>query len=300
VLWAPVLVWELLARRGQDGLRERGPWLAAAAAAACALPDLAWNLFLAPASGAASERGLGWQLGRVGLGWSFGPLALFLRPLGHLAVEPVVSEYASMMPLAGGLLLAGAAASLALFRDREARFLQRLGLVPFLVLCFVASRGGGTQEFWWADLAVVPFAILTAGVAARLRFAPAAAALALAATLPGTLALLGTRENCFPARWPAPPPAALERCLESQRAFVARFRERDHAALTHLRAWRLPAAAFYEESLLEYDRRLARGPLGAAEVAAGWPFVPAERRDAERAWAAAERARLARDRRGPP
>lgn len=200
-----------------------------------------------------------------------------------------MSEYASMTALPGLLLLLGLAASVALLRSREARLVQALALVPLAAFSLVWATT--RAEFWWADLSVVPAAVLTAGGWARMpRGRGPLAAAVLGVTLGGAVGLAGTDGNCHAATWPRVPAAALQRCEEGQRALVVRFRDRDHDVLTRLGPWRLPAAREYVAALKHYLARLDGGQAGTSP--SPWPAVPAQRRAAERRWAQAEIDRL--------
>ena len=225
------------------------------------------------------------RLTTLGAGWNWGPLALFLRPLFFGRVESSVSEYASMTVLPGGLLLVGAVLSLRWLRSPTARWVQSLGGLP-VVFYTVLGSGRNDVEFWWANLAVVPFAVLTAGVLARARRPGWATACVVGLTLTGVLDLVGSADNCCPSRLMAPPAAALARCQSSERSAVVRHREHDHSELSRVAGWRLPVAAYYVKQLDTYAHRLAAAQASGRDLESdGWAAVPLGRLTEERQWA---------------
>jgi hypothetical protein len=273
-----------------------GPaWAGAAVLAAALVPDLAWNLGRAQAEPAGTgDVGILYQLARLQPGtWSWGPLALYLRPLYFLRVEGTISEYASLTTIPGAIVLASALASLLVLRGTPARLLQVLGFGTFAFFCLASSPFG---EFWWADLSLPVFLALTAGVLASL---PRARALAMAGAVlllaaPG-FRVATSAENYFPLEWGAPPEDVITRYRTSQAHMISRFRERDHAALCRAGVWRLPAAEYYRRSVeayAEYLSALQAGERASAWRRRGWPPVEKARIDEELAWAVREARRL--------
>jgi hypothetical protein len=296
-LWIPPIAWLLLRRGGGRALlRTAGPWWGAAAFVLAVAPDLAWNLALPGGSGAEGSRGIVYQLGRLHLGaWSWGPLALYVRPLFYQRVEGTISEYASMTTAPGILLLAGAAASLFLAKDGWARFLQALGFGTMLFFS-IAAPGG---EFWWADLSLACFVPLAGAVLSRMpgpRWATAAALAALVG--PPALHVASARDNYFPLDWGSPPPPVVETYRNSQRFLFVQFPGRDHAALCTIGSWRLPAFAFYRDAAAayrDYVDGLAAGDAPSQAVRRGYPLVPRRSIARERAWAAEASRRFDRE-----
>jgi hypothetical protein len=278
-LWGPLFAYELVRRRGLRAACAAGPLLCVLAAAAVFAPDVVWHLMAPPGSGPGAG-GLAYQAGRLGLGLESAPLSLFLPPLQLRGPHVAVSEYPTMSLGAGLLLLGSALASLWRPGDGEARFLLRLALVPLAFFSFFGS--GRAPELWWTDLSVPPLTLLAARLLSRGPWP--AAVVGVGINLVGVPALLSARENCYPPDLRNVPHAAMGACQRDQRAFVARFPERDHAALSWLGGLRLPVAEHYVAALQEYAARLA-APLAQADAAAGadgWPEVPEERRPAER------------------
>jgi 4-amino-4-deoxy-L-arabinose transferase-like glycosyltransferase len=209
VLWIPVFILEIVVRRGYRELFTKGPALAAMMLVIGVLPDIAWNLFLRESADGLSNRGLTAQARRFGMGISAGPSALFLRPLYFKALENAVSEYPSMTSFPGGLLLAGAVSSLFLQKTQDLRMWIRLGAVPFLLFTFLGKSTDAAAEFWWSDLSVTPFILLTTVVLARLP--PMLMPAAVVVGIPGFLAVAAARENCYPPA-AGPPAEVVERC----------------------------------------------------------------------------------------
>ncbi len=241
VLWLPLLAWELAARRGWRALFERGPLVAALIVLLAVTPDLVWNLLLKATSNDITGQGFVEQISRLGLSWSVRPTALFLRAF-H---ESAVSEYPSMTSLPGGLLLAGAVGSLLLLRKPAIRMWLLLGWVPFLFFSFF----GGQGEFWWADLAVVPFVLLTVASVARL--SPWLLLVVVCLSLPGAFNVTRASENCYPSAALSSGPLMV-RCHAEQRVLIGDFPARDHAALSRVGSMRLPVANYYEQRATAY------------------------------------------------
>jgi 4-amino-4-deoxy-L-arabinose transferase-like glycosyltransferase len=290
LVWLPLLGAWLLVRPAR--LRSGSFWLGIAVAALLTAPDVAWNVAAAGRADPGAE-GFAWQISRLQPGLSIAPFALFVRPLFYLGSNPAVSEYASMTTGPGVLLLAGAVVSLWRLRTPAARALQALGFAP---LCLFTVLGGGHGvEFWWADMVVVPFIALAAGVLAQLPRRRVVLFGVLAVALPGAIALFLQRDNCYPP-WASPSlTEATARCEAVQRAFIVERRERDHVALTRLGPWRLPASSFYRDQLDRYASLLSRPDVAAGGLdVEGWPKVAAASVATERAWAESERARFDR------
>ena len=287
LLWVPIfLLW--LWRRDPALLRSSAARWGVLAFALVVAPDWIWNLMNPDPGESPLSRGILWQLSRLGLGsWSWGPTALYFRPLAGLAVEPgVVSEYPAMTALPGMLLLLAALVSVVALRSDRARFLLVLGWSPFL---FFSLLAGGTGEFWWADLSIVPFALLTALLLdslprARSAVLVTAVGLCAAAAFPVATA----RENCFPGVWMQSPQLDLNSCRSFQAALVVENTQRDHQGLTRVAAWSLPARAVYRETFANYHR----DRLVALDEARAGP--PAQRRwiQQEIVWVEQELARF--------
>ena len=213
------------------------------------LPDVYWNFV------SADKATLGFYNKAQNLafeGWCWGPPALYLRPLYFYLLEPdQLSEFVSMTSLPGLILLAGAIASLFLLRSRQARFLQLLGWGPFVFYSlFSVSRG----EFWWADLSVAPFILLTSAVIGRL--AGAAGKLTVALILlvfvwrAGVLVL--AIDNYHAPDWGKIPAAVVKEYRMHQASLIVQHRDRDHVALCRYGHWQLPATAYYRRCLTLY------------------------------------------------
>lgn len=245
-LWTAPAAAYLGAIRGFPAGRRRGPLLAAAVFCALVSVDVAWN-FSARRTEAPASKGLAFQLGRLGVGtWSWAPSALYIRPLYYRLVEPALSEYASMTTVPGVLLLASALASLFFLKSREARFLQALGWGTFLFFSLCATPRG---EFWWADLSLLPFVVLTGALwdrAASRRPALLALPVVLAA-VPAALALV-ENDNYHPLDWGAPPVEVSRNFVSVQRRLDLRYADFDYARLTSLAGLALPARTRYERA----------------------------------------------------
>jgi 4-amino-4-deoxy-L-arabinose transferase-like glycosyltransferase len=296
-LWVPPLAVAVFAFDGRAAqLRTRGPWIAAAVVAVCILPDVIWNLRAPSAEDAADDAGLGlaYQLEKLRAGtWSFGPMALYVRPLYFHKVEPSISEYPAMTTLPGCVLLAGALASLFVLRSGRARVLQVLGFGTFLFFSLASSPHG---EFWWADLSLLCFVLLAAGVAASVqRGAKIVCALLVAAMLLPAWRTFAVRDNLYPLDWGMPRGLPEERFRNSQRFLFTEFRDRDHTALYRLGRMRLPAGRMYAGGVRAYAEHLAdeRQALSSDSWYRGFPKVTAERLATERVWAAERVAELA-------
>ncbi|MGQ0721073.1 MAG: glycosyltransferase family 39 protein [Candidatus Eiseniibacteriota bacterium] len=295
-LWVPPLAVAVFALGGRAALlRTRGPWIAAAVALVCVMPDVIWNLRAPAAALAADEAELGfaYQLEKLRPGtWSFGPMALYVRPLYFHKVEPSISEYPAMTTLPGCLVLAGALASLVVLRSGRARVLQVLGFGTFLFFSLASSPKG---EFWWADLSLLCFLPLAAGVAASVpRGANIACALLVAAMVLPAWRTFAVRDNLYRLDWAAPRGLPVERFRNSQRFLFTEFRDRDHAALYRLGGLELPAARMYADGVRAYAEHLAdeRRALSSDSVYRGFPKVTPQGLEAEREWAAMRVAEL--------
>lgn len=245
-LWTAPAAAYLGAARGLRAMSRRGPLLAAALFLSLVSVDLAWNL-CARKTDEPSSRGISFQLGRVAVGgWSWAPLSLYARPLYYHSVDATPSEYASMTTIPGLPVLGSALASLFLLKTREARFLQVLGWGTFLFFSLCTSPRG---EFWWADLSLLPFVILTAAVWDRLAArAPALLAVPVVlAAVPGALALF-EGDNYHPLDWGAPPPQVVMAFVAAQRSMDLRHADIDYAALTEFAGFALPARARLERN----------------------------------------------------
>lgn len=282
ILWVPVFAWELASRNGPRALLARGPAIALIIMLLGAVPDVVWNIWLRLPVDGVSDRGLLQQVGRLGMGWSFGPTALFLRPVFSL-LENAVSEYPAISTLPGLLLLGGALGSFMHWRVPDVRLWLRLGWVPFLFFTLVGNPSNASPEFWWSDLSVVPFVMLTASLTKRL--APYALAVGLLLAIPGSLDVVAARENCYPSAATSSGPV-IERCFDSQRMFVAHFRDRDHGALSLFGSMRLPVADHYERWGRAYVAQLeGKAPTESHQIP--WPrrsgeSIPEERQRMER------------------
>lgn len=292
ILWIPVFGWEMFRRPGGRTLwRQSGPWYGLAALVVLLSPDILWNVALGsehvPGSVPNSDAGLAYQISRLSLGtWSWAPLALFLPPLYFHFIEQAISEYAVMTPIIGAGILLATVSSLYFLHSTQARFFQVLGLGTLLFFCLFTSPRG---EFWWADAALIPLLVLTAGVLANLRGAwrlliPPA----LGVMLVCSLKLVMTKENYYPIQWGAPTPELVETHKRSQMELPLSFRGRDHLALCSVAGHRLPPCGYYYASLDAYHRYLtaAAGNPNVRGVApaSGWPEISAETVADERLW----------------
>ncbi|UPT74403.1 MAG: glycosyltransferase family 39 protein [Elusimicrobiota bacterium] len=271
LLWTAPAALFIGLRLGWKALRGRGALLATATFLVLISIDLVWNLGGTASPADPAARGLAYQLGRLSLGsWSWGPAALFLRPLNYWRVEGAISEYASMTTIPGLILLGSVLAGAFVLKGPETRFLQGLGAGTLLFFCVGSDPRG---EFWWADLVLIPFVALAAGAWARLTpRAPALpAALLLACALPAAR-LFADQDNYHPLDWGEPSPFAVEKFTSSQRLLFLGFRERDFASLT---SWpggaAMPARARHARALRSYRD----GPLAS---------LPAAERERERRW----------------
>src|SRR3990172_9028569 len=290
-LWVPIFGFEILRRRETRFLwRHPAPWFGVLVLLLIVSPDLFWNMAASSSGDSPDSRGAAYQMSRLTLGaWSWGPLALYFRPLYFHGVERAISEYASMTSIPGGILLTGAVASVYLFRIPLARFLQTLGVGSFLFFCFFTEPAG---EFWWADLTILPFIVLTAAVLGKLSGAwNAIGVVVLGAMLVCFWNLVWSRENYFPLEWGSPAKSVIEKYRTSQRMLIVTFRERDHLKVCSLEGLRLPACEFYETSLDFYEKYLisiengksANGMQDERRRGISLPMLPREK-----AWVRAE------------
>jgi hypothetical protein len=290
VLWLPAFGLELLRRSGTRLLRHSGPWCALALIVLLASPDILWNLARnASTAGVAGERGAAYQLSRLTVGsWSWGPAALYFRPLYYHGVEPAVSEYASMTSAAGAIVLLGSIASISLLRSTQARFLQLLGFGTFFFFSLFTNPRG---EFWWADLALLPFVALTGSVLSqRRRGRDTVAAIVAITMLIGAWRLVTTRDNYFPLELTTVHDDVIDRYRQSQRLLVVAERDVDHLDMCSLGMHPLPACGIYEAWFEAYERHLTAIPdtAGAVAPALAWPDLSPEDLQEETAWARAQ------------
>jgi hypothetical protein len=261
VLWVPIFGLELLRRPETRFLwRRPGPWYGLLVLFIVVSPDLFWNVTALSSGdfstlGPHGNLGLSYQLSRLSVGtWSWAPLGLYFPPLYFHFIESGISEYAVMTPVLGIILLVAGGASVYLLRSPLARLLQILGFGTLLFFCLFTSPAG---EFWWADLTILPFIVLTGGVLAKLRGAWNAVTIAaIGLMLIYSSNLVRTRDNYFPLEWGTPPKAAIEAYRNSQRLLMVAFRDRDHLKLCSFGDIRLPACDFYADSLFLYQKRL--------------------------------------------
>ncbi|MEQ1574422.1 MAG: glycosyltransferase family 39 protein [Vicinamibacterales bacterium] len=259
LLWLPVFFIDTLRRRDvrlQWGTI--GPWLATVIFLLAISPDVYWNLTASRQPGL-SNVGIEYQLSKLGVGeWSWGPTSLFLRFLVYPLVDPDIHEYPAMSLLPGGILLAGAVLSLFLSRTANARFLQVLGWGPFLFFSLFGSFPDDYSAFWWSDLSVVPFIILTASVVTVVtaRFAARTSWLICAGVcVPfavSAIQIARTGENAFVSTLLRPPQSAVDRALRRQRFRFAEYESVDHAAISRVGTWCLPVSRVYVASLRDY------------------------------------------------
>lgn len=260
-LWVPPIVLAVgYQAGGWNTLRRAGPWWGVLAFLCVLSPWIYWTAFGKLDAADVSTLGMGFQA-RSGLSfgtWSWAPLSLFIRPLFYYRVQGAISEYASMTTLPGSLLIGGAIASLFLLRDWFARLLQFLGFGTFLLFAlFTVPRG----EFWWADLSVLAFVLLTAGVLARAaqswpRFVGVMLVLVM---VPPALRVGLDRVNSFPLDIGTPAEADAERAREGIALDLLRYRNRDHMALYRVGRWILPPSREYRQVLLKYRDHLVSG-----------------------------------------
>jgi hypothetical protein len=263
MLWLPIFFAEMLRRRDICvQWRTASPWLATGVCLLAISPDLYWNLTATPQA-ETSNLGIAYQVTKLGVGdWSWGPTALFLRFLIYPLVDPDIQEYPAMTFLPGGILLLGAIASLFLLRTPEARFLQVLGWAPFLFFSLLGNFPVESPAFWWADLSVVPFIILTAGVICEVtnRFFEKSFFIVYGiATIPFLIAaihLASTKENVFVPEIFAPPQSAIDRAFQRQRLFSFENKDIDHFAMSRFGSWCLPVWRVYAKNFHYYVTEL--------------------------------------------
>jgi len=267
ILWIPLFAWELASRKGPRALLTRGPALALLITFLGAVPDIAWNAFYSVAEESGSNRGLVQQAARFGLGWSLGPAALFSRPL-VVTLEQAVAEYPAHSFVPGLVLLGGALGSILLWRLPDVRIWLRLGWGPFVFFTLAGNPATDSPEFWWSDLSVLPFAMLTAITLTRL--SPAALGLGLLLSVPAALTVVQARENCYPSAATRTGPA-IDYCLNSQRMYLARFPDRDLGEISSVGPWKLPVAEHYERWGRVYAARLAEPDPPMTDIP--WPVI---------------------------
>jgi 4-amino-4-deoxy-L-arabinose transferase-like glycosyltransferase len=313
-LWVPAFGLEILRRPETRPLwRQRALWPAVLVLLLLVSPDLFWNLTVSSSGDSSGEVGIAYQLSRLSLGtWSWAPLALYFRPLYFHRIEGAISEYASMTSIPGAIILTSAAASVWLLRSPLARFLQILGFGTLLFFCFFSSPEG---EFWWADLTILPFIVLTGGVLGKLRGSWNIVGVAvLGVMMICSWNLVRTRDNYFPLEWGSPQIKVIDAYKNSQRLLIVAFRERDHLKLCSVGDLRLSSCEFYEHSLLLYqtyvlslERRNPESALREDHVPMvsmstmlrqdldprtfseeGWPRIPSPLVPQEKAWVQAE------------
>jgi hypothetical protein len=275
-------------------LRKPEPWYGLAALLIIVSPDIVWNLFQSGVDNSASGNGVAFQLAKMEPGtWSWGPSALYFRPLFHFSIEPgVLSEYVSMTSLPGALVLGSAIASVWLLRSSVARFLQAFGFATFLLFSLLSGRDG---EFWWADLTVLPFVALTGGVLGLLEGRRRLIALAvMSIALVTAFRIVTTRENYFPLDVGSPPQPVIDSYKKSQWQLVVAQRNVDHLAACSVGELTLPACRFFEASFVEYGQHLAslEKAGGNIEPSEGWDEIAPERLPFEKAWASAQISRF--------
>ena len=258
ILWAPVLAVELFRRPETRRLwKTSAPWLAAAACGIVILPDIIFNLFFRVEG--YSVAGVGYQLSKLGVGWDWGPAGLFCRALIFPLVEPALFDYPALTVLPGVALLSGAVASLFLLRSSSARLLQILGWSTFLFFSIFGGSGRDYSAFWWSDLSIVPFTLLTAGVVWSL---PAKGKWALAVTLGALFLVKGvqvtaTPDNVFVPDVARPADVVLDKARHRQRYFGFSRRHLDHVELCRIGSWWLPAWRYYRDGYEWYRAYLA-------------------------------------------
>ncbi len=299
-LWVPPLALVLYFRAGGWALvRRPALWWGVLATLLVVAPDLVWSV-RGTADASESSTGFVDHLRHLSLsGFSWGPLSLFIRPLYYYRVQGNISEYASMSTLPGSVLIVGAFVSLFVLNGWWSRFLQLLGFGTFLFFTlFSAPRG----EFWWADLSLLSFLLLTSGVlAGPLRRARILHLLVAVAMIPPAIRLAGTTDNYFPLDWGSPAPSVVERYQNQQTFQFLRFRDRDHVTLFQFRTWTLPAMDSYRQSLEAYAIYLEGKREGDAKRQAdflsvhaelGLEDVPLARLVTEQKWVEEELARM--------
>jgi hypothetical protein len=198
-----------------------------------------------------------------------------------------------MTTLPGVVLLAGAMTSLVVLRCSRARLLQILGFGTFLFFSLASKPSG---EFFWADLSLVPFLLLTAGVIGSIRRRSVlAGALVLALFIPAASRSFAVRDNYHALDWGAPAAVEVEQYRNSQRFLFLGFRDRDHVALYRFGPFVLPAARRYEEDLRAYRDHLLDPERARSRASAflGLPEVQPERLETERRWVNDELSRFA-------
>ena len=270
ILWAPVLAIELFRRPETRRLwRTAGPWLAAATCGILVLPDIVFNLFFRVQGYSVS--GVGYQLSKLGVGWDWGPAALFCRALIFPLVEPALFDYPALTVMPGLALLSGAVAGLFLLRGTSARFVQVLGWSTFLFFSIFGGSGRDYSAFWWSDLSIVPFTLLTAAV---VWYLPSRGRWALAIGLGALFLVKGvqvttTPDNVFLPDVGRPADAALDRARHRQRYLAFSRRHLDHVELCRVGSWWLPAWRYYRDGYEWYRNYLGSDAAVEREEAPG-------------------------------
>ena len=289
-LWVPVFGVFLLAEAGGVGrLKSREVALGLLVLLVLTSPDLVYNLTARGAGPDPSARGLGFQVERLGFGgWSWGPLALFVRPLVYHRAGGALSEYPAMTTLPGLVVLLGALVGGVTDRDRWNRFLVLLGFGTLLFFALATAPGG---EFWWADLALLPLTLAAATAIARIpRRVGRLARVALLALLVPAVRVAADAEHVNAFDWGEPPPRVREQYQNGMRAASVQHPDRDMVALLSAFGGRLPARKHHVAWLQDY-REFLDNRAGRREFA-GFPRVPRAERAERLAWVDAEIARF--------
>ncbi len=253
MLWAPLFVLELFRRRESRGVwRSAGPWLGVLACLVIVSPDIYWNL--TESKPGHLNEGVSFQLSKMGLGWTWGPTALYCRSLIYHMVEPTLLDYPALTILPGGVLLLCAIASVFVLRSDQARFLQILGWSIFFFFSLLGDYPDDYPAFWWADMSILPFTLLTTGLISHVPKVRWPLALGVSALFViKVVQLTNVRDNVYPPDV-APPPERVTIEAHHQRlvwgirhrTWGARRRPIDHVELCRLGSWRLPAWDYYQ------------------------------------------------------
>ncbi len=295
ILWAaPLLAGILLAHRDRWRLVLPRVLVGGAVFACFLVPDVLWNLTADLGTDDTRARGVAFQSQRLSIGtFSWGPLALYVRPLFYHRIERALSEYASMTTAPGLILLVPALLSYPLLRLRAARMLWGLGLGTMMFFSlFTTPRA----EFWWSDLSLLAFVPLAALALVRLprRVRGPAVVLALVVSAGALVGHLRAEDDYYPLDWGSPPEATIQAARARVANLMHRRKERDHVYLYQQWGARLPVLAGYARQLDDYENRVDQLRGGDAPVRdrAIRVRVPRERREDELVWVRAERTRL--------